>query len=244
MKGALLIIIDSTIQSITGAMVMNVLHGKLQLIDTSISHCTTSVAIVRGQSQSLMDIYNSTLAHNQPAMATFAVVKKSQLQMNATQIQESTTPMMAPLLVVVESSHVIVADSCWMVTMDDNTTSAVMVDSSSSTHLERTSISTPSFMENQQGNNTTQESNPTADDCAAQIWNLEDTMDCFHSNTCVGSCTPIPIQDQCTIPTDIPTWEQVIGSSTSFSGGSYQWGTTVLSCFLAFMILGSQLFEF
>ena len=33
MKGALLIIIDSTIQSITGAMVMNVLHGKLQLID-------------------------------------------------------------------------------------------------------------------------------------------------------------------------------------------------------------------
>jgi hypothetical protein len=55
---------------------------------------------------------------------------------------------------------------------------------------------------------------------SAKIWNLEDTMACLDTKTCVGTCASIPMQDQCSIPTNLPTFQ------STTSGAPYQWGTT------------------
>ncbi len=196
------------------------LHGHLQLVHTVVSQCSTTVATIRAQFQSTLELYNTTFQENEEMIATIAVTHESKMQMNFSKLEQNVA-VLAPV-VVVEGSQAFVADSCW--TVSNNSRPAILVDSTSSLVPEKTTVS---ILEPEE---STTES-PTA--CGAGIWKLDSSWTCLETQSCNGACQTMTIQDQCQMPSKIPAW----GKSVATSSANRMLGGTLLSMVIAGILI-------
>lgn len=221
MPGATFSLEDSTIDSVSGAMVANMLYGRLQLSHTSVSRCSTTVATIRAQFQSTLELYNVTFQENIQAIATIAITENSKLLMNFTHLQQNVAGL-APMAIL-EKSHAVLADSCW--TVMDSSRSAIIVDSTSSVVPERTTIT---VMEQDE----IAEVSATA--CPASIWKLNSAWTCLTTDTCQGDCESILLQDQCLVAHRVPER----GNTAASDATTRRIGTSLVLLFT----IGSALF--